>query len=40
MTLRRATGVPVAVLGLAAYATILASLALPEEPGRSLAAFR
>jgi uncharacterized membrane protein len=32
-------GVPVAVLGLAAYATILASLALPEAPGRSLAAF-
>jgi uncharacterized membrane protein len=32
-------GVPVAALGLAAYATILASLALPEEPGRSLAAF-
>jgi uncharacterized membrane protein len=32
-------GVPVAVLGLAAYAAILASLALPEELGRSLAAF-
>ena len=32
-------GVPVAVLGLAAYATILVSLALPEAPGRSLAAF-
>jgi len=32
-------GVPVAVLGLAAYATILASLALPDQPGRSLAAF-
>jgi uncharacterized membrane protein len=32
-------GVPVALLGLLAYATILASLALPEELGRSLAAF-
>jgi uncharacterized membrane protein len=32
-------GVPVAVLGLAAYATILASVALPEAHGRSLAAF-
>jgi uncharacterized membrane protein len=32
-------GVPVAVLGLAAYATILASLALPEAQGRSLATF-
>lgn len=32
-------GVPVAVLGLAAYAAILASLALPEAQGRSLAAF-
>ena len=32
-------GIPVAVLGLAAYATILASLALPEQAGRSLAAF-
>jgi uncharacterized membrane protein len=32
-------GVPVAVLGLAAYATILASLALPEPAGRSLATF-
>jgi uncharacterized membrane protein len=32
-------GVPVAVLGLVAYATILASLALPDEPGRSAAAF-
>jgi uncharacterized membrane protein len=31
--------VPVALLGLLAYATILASLALPEQPGRSLAAF-
>ena len=32
-------GVPVALLGLAAYVTILASLALPEEPGRAVAAF-
>jgi uncharacterized membrane protein len=32
-------GVPVAVLGLAGYAGILASLALPEEPGRSVAAL-
>jgi uncharacterized membrane protein len=32
-------GVPVALLGLLAYATILASLALPEQTGRSLAAF-
>jgi uncharacterized membrane protein len=32
-------GVPVAMLGLAAYAAILASLALPEAQGRSLAAF-
>jgi uncharacterized membrane protein len=32
-------GVPVALLGLVAYATILASLALPEQPGRSVAAF-
>ena len=29
--------VPVAVLGLGAYLTILASLALPEDPGRSIA---
>jgi uncharacterized membrane protein len=32
-------GIPVAVLGLAAYATVLASLALPGELGRGLAAF-
>jgi uncharacterized membrane protein len=32
-------GIPVALLGLLGYATVLASLALPEEPGRSLAAF-
>jgi uncharacterized membrane protein len=32
-------GVPVALLGLGAYAAILASLALPEEPGRMVAAF-
>jgi uncharacterized membrane protein len=32
-------GVPVALLGLVAYATILASLALPDELGRSVAAF-
>jgi uncharacterized membrane protein len=32
-------GVPVALLGLVGYATILAGLALPEEPGRSIAAF-
>jgi uncharacterized membrane protein len=32
-------GVPVAVLGLAAYGGILASLALPERPGRAAAAF-
>jgi uncharacterized membrane protein len=32
-------GVPVALLGLGAYAAILASLALPEDPGRSVAAF-
>ena len=32
-------GIPVALLGLLAYATILASLALPEELGRSVAAF-
>jgi uncharacterized membrane protein len=32
-------GVPVALLGLVAYAMILASLALPDEPGRSVAAF-
>ena len=32
-------GVPVAVLGLGAYVTILASLALPEDAGRSVAAF-
>ena len=32
-------GVPVAVLGLAGYVAILASLALPEEIGASTAAF-
>jgi uncharacterized membrane protein len=32
-------GVPVALLGLLAYATVLASLALPEATGRTLAAF-
>jgi uncharacterized membrane protein len=32
-------GVPVAVLGLAGYIAILASLALPEEPGALAAAF-
>jgi uncharacterized membrane protein len=32
-------GVPVALLGLIAYATVLASLALPEAAGRMLAAF-
>jgi uncharacterized membrane protein len=32
-------GVPVAVLGLGGYLAILASLALPEEPGRLVAAF-
>jgi uncharacterized membrane protein len=32
-------GIPVALLGLVAYATILASLALPDEAGRTAAAF-
>ena len=32
-------GVPVAVLGLAGYVAILASLALPEDLGRSVAAL-
>jgi uncharacterized membrane protein len=32
-------GVPVAVLGLGGYIAILASLALPEEPGRLVALF-
>jgi uncharacterized membrane protein len=32
-------GVPVALLGLLAYATVLAGLALPEALGRSVAAF-
>ena len=32
-------GVPVAVLGLAGYVAILASLALPEDVGASVAAF-
>jgi uncharacterized membrane protein len=32
-------GIPVAVLGLGGYVAILASLALPEERGASVAAF-
>jgi uncharacterized membrane protein len=32
-------GIPVALLGLIAYATILASLALPDDLGRTVAAF-
>jgi uncharacterized membrane protein len=32
-------GIPVALLGLLAYVTVLASLALPEALGRSVAAF-
>jgi uncharacterized membrane protein len=32
-------GIPVAVLGLGGYLAILATLALPEELGRSAAAF-
>ena len=32
-------GIPVALLGLLAYATVLASLALPDALGRTLAAF-
>jgi uncharacterized membrane protein len=32
-------GVPVALLGLIAYLTVLASLALPDALGRSVAAF-
>jgi uncharacterized membrane protein len=32
-------GIPVALLGLIAYATILASLALPAELGRTVATF-
>jgi uncharacterized membrane protein len=32
-------GVPVALLGLLGYATVLASLALPEAAGSTLAAF-
>jgi uncharacterized membrane protein len=32
-------GIPVAVLGLGGYVAILASLALPEEQGASVAAF-
>ncbi len=32
-------GIPVAVLGLAGYVAIFASLALPEEPGALAAAF-
>jgi uncharacterized membrane protein len=32
-------GIPVAVLGLGGYGLLLASLLLPEEPGRSAAAL-
>jgi uncharacterized membrane protein len=32
-------GIPVAVLGLAGYVAILASLALPDDPGALVAAF-
>jgi uncharacterized membrane protein len=32
-------GIPVAVLGLAGYLALLATLALPEDAGRSAAAF-
>jgi uncharacterized membrane protein len=32
-------GVPVALLGLVGYMTILATLVLPEEPGATVAAF-
>jgi uncharacterized membrane protein len=32
-------GIPVAVLGLVGYVAILASLALPDEIGRAVAAF-
>ena len=32
-------GIPVAVLGLGGYVLILASLALPEDPGAQVAAF-
>jgi uncharacterized membrane protein len=32
-------GIPVAVLGLGGYVAILASLALPEDPGALVAAF-
>jgi uncharacterized membrane protein len=32
-------GIPVALLGLLAYLTILASLALPDQLGRTVAAF-
>ncbi len=32
-------GVPVALLGLAGYVALLGSLALPDEPGRTVAAF-
>ena len=32
-------GVPVALLGLVGYLSILASLALPEDPGGAVAAF-
>jgi uncharacterized membrane protein len=32
-------GIPVAVLGLGGYLLLLATLLLPEDPGRSVAAF-
>jgi len=32
-------GIPVAVLGLGGYLLLLATLVLPEDPGRSAAAF-
>ncbi|HEX6020436.1 MAG TPA: vitamin K epoxide reductase family protein [Solirubrobacter sp.] len=32
-------GIPVAVIGLAGYLALLATLALPEAPGRATAAF-
>jgi uncharacterized membrane protein len=32
-------GIPVAVLGLGGYLLLLATLALPDDPGRSAAAF-
>ena len=35
----RFAGIPVAVLGLAGYVALLATLALPEDTGRTAAAF-